>query len=270
MAIAVGVNGAAGRMGRRLIGLIAEAEDLRLASAVEHAGSPALGQDAGVQAGVGDLGVVVTEEFTPDLDVVVDFSTPEGTLSALRFCLTHKKPIVIGTTGFGEAEKAEIDSAAHQIPCLVSPNMSVGVNLLFGLVAEVARALGSECDVEIVETHHRFKKDAPSGTALRLAEGIARARGRDLSEVAVFGRRGRPAERRPGEIGIHAVRAGDVVGEHVVIFSSLGERVELVHRAHTRDCFARGALEAVRFLVGRPAGRYTMADVLREQGLGGG
>lgn len=266
MAIAVGVNGAAGRMGRRLIGLIAEAEDLKLVSAVEHAGSPALGRDAGAQAGVGDLGVVVSEEFSPQVDVVVDFSTPAGTLSALRFCLAYQKPIVIGTTGFSEPERAEVEAAGHQIPCLVSPNMSVGVNLLFALVAEVARALGPGYDVEIVETHHRFKKDAPSGTALRLAEAIAEARSQDLSEVVVFGRRGRPGERRPGEIGIHAVRAGDVVGEHVVIFSTLGERVELVHRAHTRDCFARGALSAVRFLVGCPAGRYTMTDVLRPEG----
>jgi len=253
-------------MGRRLIGLIAEAEDLRLACAVEHGKSPVLGQEAGEQAGVGSLGVTVTEEFTSDLDVVVDFSGPEGTLRALHFCLTCEKPIVIGTTGFTDEQRAEIESASGRIPCLVSPNMSVGVNLLFRLVADVARALGENYDVEIVETHHRFKQDAPSGTALRLAEGIARARGQDLSEVAVFGRHGRPGERGRGEIGIHAVRSGDVVGEHVVTFGGLGERVELVHRAHTRDCFARGALSAVRFLVGRPAGAYTMADVLEGKG----
>ncbi len=274
--ISVGVNGAAGRMGRRLIALVGEADDLELVCAVEPAGSPALGEDAGEQAGVGTSGVAIAEDFSPGLDVLIDFSSPEGTSSALRFCLVHKKPIVIGTTGFSDEQRAEIDSAAHEIPCLTSPNMSVGVNLLFRLAAEVTRALGPEYDVEIVETHHRFKKDAPSGTALRLAEGVAGARRQVLSEVAVFGRHGRPGERGQGEIGIHAVRAGDVVGEHRVIFSSLGERVELVHRAHTRDCFARGALVAARYLVGRPAGAYTMADVLervgslRRQGRSGG
>ena len=262
MVIAVGVNGAAGRMGRRLIGLIVEAEDLGLACAVEHAGSPALGLDAGEQAGVGSLGVAVAQEHDLALDVLIDFSSPEGTLAALSFCLLHKKPIVIGTTGFSDEQRGQIGSASHQIPCLLSPNMSVGMNLLFRLVAEVVRVLGPDYDVEIVETHHRFKKDAPSGTALRLAEGIAQARGQDLSEVAVFGRQGRPGERRAEQIGIHAVRGGDVVGEHSVIFTNLGERVELVHRAHTRDCFARGALTAARFLVGQGAGLYTMADVL--------
>jgi 4-hydroxy-tetrahydrodipicolinate reductase len=249
-------------MGRRLIALIAQAEDMELAGAVEHAGSPALGLDAGEQSGVGRLDIVVSQEFTPGLDAVVDFSSPEGTLAALQFCLVHEKPVVIGTTGFSDEQRSEVESAGHRIPVLASPNMSVGVTLLFALVSEVARALGPDYDVEIVETHHRFKKAAPSGTALRLAEGIAQARGQELSEVAVFGRQGRPGERRPEQIGIHAVRAGDVVGEHTIIFSSLGERVELVHRAHTRDCFARGALAAARFLVGQGPGYYTMADVL--------
>lgn len=262
MVIAVGVSGAAGRMGRRLIALIAEADDLRLAAAVEQEKSPALGEDAGEQAGVGKLGLPVSCQFPPDLDVVVDFSSPAGTLAALRFCSRHKKPIVIGTTGLGDQERARVESAAKRIPCLLSPNMSVAMNLLFRLAAEVARALGPEYDAEILETHHRFKKDAPSGTALKLAESIAGARGLVLGEVAVFGREGKPGERRREEIGIHAVRAGDVVGEHTIIFSSLGERLELVHRAHTRDCFVQGALAAARFLVSQPPGLYSMADVL--------
>ena len=266
MAIAVGVNGASGRMGRRLISLITEADDLTLVSAVEHAGSPALGLDAGEQAGLGRLEVPVARELNTAAEVVIDFSSPEGTLSALRFCLIHRTPIVIGTTGFSEEQRAEVESGAQEIPLLLSPNMSVGMNLLFQLVGPVAQALGPEYDVEIVEIHHRFKKDAPSGTALRLAEGIAQARGVELGEVAVFGRQGRPGERPPGEIGLHAIRAGDVVGEHTVVFACLGERVELVHRAHSRDCFARGALAAARFLVGQGAGRYTMADVLEAQG----
>ena len=263
MTIAVGVNGAAGRMGRRLIALIAEAEDLKLVAAVEEAKSPALGEDAGEQAGLGRLGLPIAREFPPDLDVVVDFSSPQGTLAALGFCSRHKKPIVIGTTGLGDQERAQVESAAKRIPCLLSPNMSVAVNLLFRLAADVARALGPEYDAEIVETHHRFKKDAPSGTALKLAESIAAERGLTLGEVAVFGREGKPGERRREEIGVHAVRAGDVVGEHTVIFSSLGERLELIHRAHTRDCFAQGALAAARFLVTRPPGLYSMADVLQ-------
>jgi len=196
MVIAVGVSGAAGRMGRRLIALIAEADDLRLAAAVEQEKSPALGEDAGEQAGVGKLGLPVSCQFPPDLDVVVDFSSPEGTLAALRFCSRHKKPIVIGTTGLGDQERAQVESAAKRIPCLLSPNMSVAMNLLFRLAAEVARALGPEYDAEILETHHRFKKDAPSGTALKLAESIAGARGLVLGEVAVFGREGKPGERR--------------------------------------------------------------------------
>jgi len=262
MVLGVGVNGAAGRMGRRLIALIAEADDLRLAGAAEQEESPALGQDAGELAGIGKLGVPVSREFAPEVDVVVDFSSPGGTLAALRFCSRHRKPIVIGTTGLGDEERAHVGSAAKQLPCLFSPNMSVAMNLLFRLAADVAKALGADYDAEIIETHHRFKKDAPSGTALKLAENIAAARGLVLGEVAVFGRQGKPGERPREEIGIHAVRAGDVVGEHTIIFSSLGERLELVHRAHTRDCFAQGALAAARFLVSRPPGLYSMADVL--------
>jgi 4-hydroxy-tetrahydrodipicolinate reductase len=262
MVIGVGVNGAAGRMGRRLIALIAEADDLKLAAAVEQQESASLGQDAGELAGIGKLGLSVSREMPTDLDVVVDFSSPQGTLSALRFCSRYRKPIVIGTTGLGDDERAHVGSAAKHIPCLLSPNMSVAMNLLFRLAEEVAGALGADYDAEIVETHHRFKKDAPSGTALKLAESIAAARGLALGEVAVFGRQGKPGERSREEIGIHAVRAGDVVGEHTIIFSSLGERLELVHRAHTRDCFAQGALAAARFLVNRPPGLYSMADVL--------
>jgi len=257
-------------MGRRIISLVGEADDLKLVSAVEHTGSPALGLDAGEQAGVGSLGVPVSRELSGDCDVVIDFSSPEGSLAALRFCLELQKPIVIGTTGFDDAQRAEIEAAGHRTPCLFSPNMSVGVNLLFRLVAEVAHTLGSDYDVEIVETHHRFKKDAPSGTARHLAEEVAGALGRKLAEVSVYGRQGRPGERSPEEIGIHAVRAGDIVGEHTVIFSNLGERVELIHRAHTRDCFARGALSAARFLVTRGPGLYSMADVLGLAGPGGG
>jgi 4-hydroxy-tetrahydrodipicolinate reductase len=249
-------------MGRRLIALIAEADDLRLAGAAEQDESPALGQDAGELAGIGKLGLPVSREFPPEVGVVVDFSSPEGTLAALRFCCRHRKPIVIGTTGLGDEERARVASAAKHIPCLFSPNMSVAMNLLFRLAGEVAEALGGDYDAEIIETHHRFKKDAPSGTALKLAESIAAARGLAVGDVSVFGRQGKPGERRREEIGIHAVRAGDIVGEHTIIFSSLGERLELVHRAHTRDCFAQGALAAARFLVGRPPGLYSMADLL--------
>jgi 4-hydroxy-tetrahydrodipicolinate reductase len=252
-------------MGRRLIALINEADDMALVSTVEGAGNPVLGLDAGELAGIGDLGVTVTADFSPDCDVLIDFSSPEGALSALQFCLEQGKPIVIGTTGLSDAQRAQVQSAARRIPCLFSPNMSVGVNLLFRLAGEVAEALGPDYDVEIIEVHHRFKKDAPSGTARRLAEEVAGALKRDLADAAVYGRQGTPGERSREEIGIHAVRAGDVVGEHTLIFSTLGERVELVHRAHTRDCFARGALSAARFVVERAPGLYGMSDVL---GLG--
>ncbi|MCX6338485.1 MAG: 4-hydroxy-tetrahydrodipicolinate reductase [Candidatus Aureabacteria bacterium] len=259
------VCGACGRMGRRIIACAAEDGEITLAGAIEREGHPCLGRDAGEVAGAGRLGVPVTADLTAAAsagDVVVDFSQHEASARNAATASALKKPVVIGTTGLGGREMQAIENASRTVACLVAPNMSLGVNLLFRIAAEVARSLGEEYDVEIVEVHHRFKKDAPSGTAKRLAAAVADALGKDLGELACHGRSGETGERPRGQIGIHAVRQGDVVGEHTVSFASLGERLELVHRAHSRDAFARGALRAAKWIVGKPPGLYDMANVL--------
>ncbi len=260
--IQVAVSGAAGRMGRTLVRLIAEADDLRLVGAVEAPGHPALGTDAGTLAGAGPLGVALAEALPAGADAVVDFSLPDGSVARVEEAAEAGAACVVGTTGFSEAQRARIAAAAERVAVVLAPNMSVGVNVLFHVAAELARALGPDYDVEIVEAHHRFKKDAPSGTALGLAEAVAGATGRDLAADAVYGRGPGRAPRRAGEIGLHAVRAGDIVGEHTVVYAALGERVELRHVAHSRETFAAGALRAVRWVVDRGPGLYTMADVL--------
>jgi 4-hydroxy-tetrahydrodipicolinate reductase len=202
------------------------------------------------------------KEVEREFEAVIDFSTPESTLELAREVGHSGKPMVIGTTGFTEKQKTLLVASLQGSACVLAPNMSVGVNVLFKVAGDVARTLGAGYDVEIVEVHHRFKADAPSGTALRLAEGIARARGIPLAEKARYGREGKPGARDPEELGILAVRAGDVVGEHTVVFGGIGERLELVHKAHSRDNFALGALRAVKWVVTRPAGMYDMQDVL--------
>jgi 4-hydroxy-tetrahydrodipicolinate reductase len=194
--------------------------------------------------------------------LLIEFSIPEATLSHLRLVASAGARAVIGTTGFSPSQREEIGALARRAAILLAPNMSVAVTLAYSVLATMARALGDEYDVEIVETHHRYKKDAPSGTALRMAEVLAEALGRDLDAVAVYGRQGHPGERPPREIGIMSLRSGDVVGEHTVSFGTLGERIELTHRAHSRDTFARGALRATRWMAGRPPGLYSMQDVL--------
>ena len=260
--IRIAINGAAGRMGRRLVDLISREKELRLVAALEQEGHPDERRDAGELAGCGALGLKISPEWAEQADVMIDFSAPAGLMQRLPEALRMNCALLIGTTGLTDHEKAALARASHKIPILVAPNMSIGVNLLFKLAGQIAAALGEEYDIEIVETHHRFKKDAPSGTALRLAEEIAGATGRDAARDAVHGRHGAYVERKRGEIGIHAVRAGDIVGDHTVIFSTLGERIELTHRAHTRDTFVRGAIRAARFLAGKPAGVYSMSDVL--------
>jgi 4-hydroxy-tetrahydrodipicolinate reductase len=259
------VAGAAGRMGNRIVACLADTPGLRLAAALEAPGHPSLGADAGELAGVRKAGVAVGADagaaITPDR-VLIEFSVPEASLDHLRLVAKSGARAVIGTTGFSAAQRAEIDELARRAAILISPNMSVATNVAFKLLATMAKALGDEYDVEITETHHRFKKDAPSGTALRMAEVVAAALGRDLDQVAVFGRQGLPGERTRPEIGILSLRSGDVVGEHTVSFGTLGERLELVHRAHNRDTYARGALRAARYVAGRPPGLYSMADVL--------
>jgi 4-hydroxy-tetrahydrodipicolinate reductase len=259
------VAGAAGRMGSRLVALLQPESELRLVAALEAPGHAALGRDAGESAGVGRLGIPIGADVDAALGrdrILIEFSVPDASLAHVREVARHGGRAVIGTTGFTAAQREELARIATSIPLLVSPNMSVGVNVAFKVLADMARMLGDEYDVEIVETHHRFKKDAPSGTALRMAEVVATALGRDLAKTAVYDRHDKLAERARKEIGMAALRSGDVVGEHTVVFGSLGERIELTHRAHSRDNFARGALRGARFIATARPGLYSMQDVL--------
>jgi 4-hydroxy-tetrahydrodipicolinate reductase len=259
------VGGAAGRMGTRIVALLGEAPGLRLAAALEAPGHRMLGRDTGEVAGAGRLGVPIGADAGAALTrdrLLVEFSVPEASLEHLRLVADAGARAVIGTTGFSAAQREEIAALARRAAILVAPNMSVAVTLAFKVLAIMAKALGDDYDVEITEIHHRFKKDAPSGTAVRMAEVVAEALGRDLEQVGVYGRHGLPGERTGKEIGVMSLRSGDVVGEHTVSFGTLGERLELTHRAHSRDTFARGALRAARWMAGRPPGLYSMHDVL--------
>jgi 4-hydroxy-tetrahydrodipicolinate reductase len=261
----IAVSGAAGRMGRRIVALGHAHPEIEIAAALESPGHPSLGRDAGDLAGVGPLGVLVTDDRTAVLEkceTLVDFSAPHVSVENVKACADAGKAVVVGTTGFTDAQRKEMSATGSRTRFLLAPNMSMGVNLLFSLVERVARALGNNYDVEIVEAHHKMKKDAPSGTAAKLAEIIAHALGRDLSSVGIHGRNGMVGERTSQEIGIMAVRGGDIVGEHTVMFVTEGERIELIHRAHSRDAFARGAIQAALWLAGRPSGVYDMQDVL--------
>jgi len=252
-------------MGNRIIACLADTADLRLVAALEAPGHAAIGRDAGELAGLGKTGVSVGTDAAAEIRrdrILIEFSVPEASLAHLKLVARAGARAVIGTTGFSAAQRAEIGDLAKDAAILLSPNMSVATNVAFKLLTMMAKALGDDYDIEITETHHRFKKDAPSGTALRMAEIVAAALGRDLDQVAVFGRHGLPGERTRPEIGILSLRSGDVVGEHTVSFGTLGERLELTHRAHNRDTYARGALRAARFIAGRPPGLYSMADVL--------
>jgi 4-hydroxy-tetrahydrodipicolinate reductase len=259
--LTLGLNGASGRMGLRLVHLIAEDPRANLAWAIERPSHPRLGDDAAALAGLDPMGVKLStlDGLTGEVDAMIDFSHPSATLELARFCRDRTIPMVVGTTGFSPSQRNELEQVAVQIPLLVSPNMSRAVNLLMRLVGEAARALGQSADIEIVERHHRLKKDAPSGTALRLAEIAAEAAG--ITRF-VHGREGQVGQRSSNEIGVHAVRTGDEPGEHTVIFGLMGESLELSHRALNRDGFVRGAIAAAMFLAGKPAGLYTMADVL--------
>lgn len=263
---ALTVIGAAGRMGRRILSCALEEKDWKIVGAVDHAGSSFIGQDAGELAGDGTIHVPVVsdlEAVIEQTDVMIDFSQIESSLNTLELAKKHKKALVIGTTGFSDQEKQKFVDAGKEIPVLLAPNMSVGVNLLFELAAEVARKLGDDYDIEVFDAHHRFKKDAPSGTAEKLLDVIVEARGLDRKKDVYYGRHGKTAERKGNEIAVHAMRAGDIVGDHTVTFCTLGERVELTHRAHSRDTFAKGSLRAARFLVKQKPGFYTMQEVLK-------
>jgi 4-hydroxy-tetrahydrodipicolinate reductase len=259
------VAGAAGRMGGRVIALARGAADLRVSGAFERPGHPQLGRDAGEVAGAGPLGVAIAADAGPLLApgrVLVEFTAPDATLEHLRLAADRGAAAVVGTTGLQAPQVDELRRLAVRVPIMFSPNMSVGVNLAFRVLALMAKALGDDYDVEITEIHHRMKKDAPSGTAAKMAEVIAEVLGRRIEEAGVYGRHGLVGERAAKEIGIHALRGGDVVGEHTVVFGTVGERLELTHRAHSRDTFAQGALRAARFVAAAPPGLYSMHDVL--------
>ena len=262
--IRVAIAGVAGRMGQALVQAVdAHKPELQTTAASVLAGDPALGQDIGIIALDHPLGVMAVtdlETVADDFDVLIDFTSPASSLAHLELCQHHGKSMVLGTTGFSASEKDKI--AQTQLPLVFAPNMSVGVNLCFDLLARATRVLGDEVDIEIIEAHHRFKKDAPSGTALQMGEVVATALGRKLDEVAEYGREGFSEIRDPKTIGFNSIRAGDIVGDHTVLFAVDGERVEITHKASSRMTFARGAVRAARWLSGQPNGVYSMLDVL--------
>jgi len=241
-------------MGRRIIALAAEEGLFEITGAVEKSGHPDIGKDDGIAK--------ITGDFTCKADLVIDFSLPEAADRTIDYCLKNNTGLVLGTTGLSDSQRNKIENAASKIAIVCATNMSVGMNILFALAGKVASMLGEDYDIEIVEEHHRFKKDAPSGSALTLAENIAKDTGRKFPDCLTYGRSGKDAQRKKGDIGIHAVRAGDIVGVHSVIFSTLGETITLNHTAHSRDTLARGALRAASWLISKTPGLYSMADVL--------
>lgn len=261
----IAITGASGRMGRVLIQAVTESEGFELGAALARNGSSMLGVDAGELAGVGQLNVPITDDLkaaTTDFDVLIDFTRPEVSLANLAICREAGKRIVIGTTGFDEAGKKQITDAGNDIGVVFAPNMSVGVNLTLKLLDIAARVMGDDVDIEIIEAHHRHKVDAPSGTALRMGEVVANALDRDLKECAVYGREGISGERDRKTIGFETIRAGDIVGEHTVMFADIGERVEITHKASSRMTFASGAVRASGWIMSQEKGEFDMMDVL--------
>jgi 4-hydroxy-tetrahydrodipicolinate reductase len=261
----IAITGVAGRMGRTLVEACTQTDGLSLSVALERPGSSLIGADAGELAALGSNGVRVCADIAAavqDFDVLIDFTRPEATLANLEVCRKSGRRMVIGTTGFSEAQRSLIAEAARDIAIVFAPNMSVGVNLCLKLLDIAARVLGDEVDVEVIEAHHRHKVDAPSGTALRMGEVVAAALGRDLRRCAVYGREGHTGERVPGTIGFETIRAGDIVGEHTVMFAGTGERVEITHKASSRMTFARGAVRAAGWLMAHERGLFDMQDVL--------
>jgi len=259
------ITGAAGRMGRTLVGASRELQDVQLVGAIEAPGNACVGQDVGMLAGVGEIGIRVgdsLEAIGGAFDVLIDFTLADASTKNIHVCRAAGKRAVVGTTGFSATQRERVAEDAAHIAVVLAPNMSVGVNLCFKLLDVAARALGDEVDVEIIEAHHRHKVDAPSGTAVRMGEIVAQALGRDLAQCAVYGREGHTGERDRMTIGFETVRAGDIVGEHTVMFAGQGERVEITHRASSRSNFAHGALRAARWIMGKDAGLYDMQDVL--------
>jgi len=263
--IHIAVAGAAGRMGGRIIQMIQKSEGFTLSGAFERLDHPLIGRDVGSVTGIGESGIELKKDISEAVegaDVLIDFTTPECTLHDIRFIAKTGQAMVIGTTGITGQNREELQGLGKSIRCVISPNMSIGVNVLFKVVGDLAGILRDGYDMEILEAHHRLKKDAPSGTALHLATILATTTGRNLDVDAVYERKGFIGERRDTEIGIQAIRAGDIVGEHTVIFAGVGERIEVTHRAHSRDNFAKGALLAAAWVITQPNGLYDMQDVL--------
>lgn len=262
--IRIAIAGAAGRMGRNLVKATHHNSESSVGAASERPESSLVGVDVGELCGEGHFDISLVdnlEKAINDFDVIIDFTAPKSTLANIELCIRHEKKIVIGTTGFSEQEKIFIDNAAKQIPVIMAPNYSVGVNLVFKLLEKAAQVMGHYSDIEIVEAHHRHKVDAPSGTAIGMGEAIAGAMNNKLSDVAVYAREGITGERSQNEIGFATIRAGDIVGEHTAIFADIGERVEITHKATDRMTFANGAVRAAIWLGDKPAGFYTMTDV---------
>jgi 4-hydroxy-tetrahydrodipicolinate reductase len=259
------VCGVGGRMGGAVVRAAKETAGIELVSAIDKSGSRRVGKDAGEIAAAGHLGVEVSDAIESHLKpstVIIDFTNPEASLGYLRAAAKRAVPIVIATTGFNPEQLAEIKRLSRHAPTLLSANTSLGVNVLVSLLGKAAKMLGDDYDVEIIEAHHRFKKDAPSGTALALGRSVATALGRDLDKIGINGRKGIVGERTKKEVALLSVRAGDIVGEHTVIFGGIGERIEFIHRAHSRDTFARGAIRAAQWLARQKNGLYSMQDVL--------
>jgi len=256
------INGAAGRMGKRIVALAFESKQFDIVGATDYAEHPDLGKDIGPLAGIEAINVDLSADFPDSADVMIDFSLPQAADKAIDYCVKNNVALMMGTTGLSDGQSAKLKNASARIAVMQATNMSLGMNLLFATVGKVAKALGENYDIEIVEAHHRFKKDAPSGTALSLAEAVCKETGRDYPGSLVHGREGKEATREKRTVGMHAIRAGDIVGEHSVIYSTLGETVTISHSAHTRDTFVRGALRAAEWITGQKPGLYDMQDVL--------
>ncbi len=263
--IRIAITGAAGRMGRSLMEACCATEGMDVTVAIVKPGSSLVGAIAGELIGESDLKTRITDDITQSIekfDLLIDFTSPESTLKNLEICRKNAKKIVIGTTGMNDQEKKQIDSAGNEIAICFAPNMSVGVNLCFKLLEIAAKVMGDESDIEVIEAHHRHKKDAPSGTALKMGEVVAKALGRDLKTCAVYGREGITGERDSNTIGFETIRAGDIVGDHTVLFAAMGERVEITHKASSRMTFSKGSMRAAKWLMDKPKGLFDMQDVL--------
>jgi 4-hydroxy-tetrahydrodipicolinate reductase len=263
--VRVAVAGASGKMGGRLVHLVHQSDDLEIAGGLERSGHPALGKDVGEVVGLGVLGVPLVDDLKaliPTIDLLFEFTIPEASLEHVRLMADHGKAMVLGTTGFTAAQLAEIRSLAQRMPLFMAPNMSPAINVMYKLIADAARLLGADFDVEIIEAHHRYKVDAPSGTAARMAEVLAQTLDRDMEKVGVYGRQGIVGPRKDDEIAVLSIRAGDLTGDHTVMFGGIGERLEIIHRTQSRDAFGRGALRAARWIIHQPPGLYDMQDLL--------